>query len=242
MSTIGYSPWLDAGRYGQELGNTLGQILLSIPQIRMQNARQQFEMDRQNTLDQQQYQLFPSQLQLAQGAVPAQDARAAQERAMAAYYTQQPGIEQAKIDATKDVTDSKNRMAILMHEAATKASIRLAQEKAKSQKARQLHFVPGTQYQDPGTFDPYSGQFSPMPQQAMPQTMAPPPVQDPRTIAGFLQHPMQNTATGLTDLFHMLSGGSQQQQMAPQGAPPLTATNPQTGQKVISYDGGQTWH
>jgi hypothetical protein len=36
MAIINYSPWMDAARYGQGLGETLGRILMQMPQVRAQ--------------------------------------------------------------------------------------------------------------------------------------------------------------------------------------------------------------
>lgn len=38
---IGYSPWQDAAQYGRSLGETLGQILLGVPQMRHQKRLQE---------------------------------------------------------------------------------------------------------------------------------------------------------------------------------------------------------
>lgn len=48
---IGSSPWLDAANYGQALGQTLGQILLQMPQMRAQNALTMAQMSRMKAQD-----------------------------------------------------------------------------------------------------------------------------------------------------------------------------------------------
>lgn len=50
MALVGYSPWTDASRMGSALADTLGQILLGVPQIRAQQAERQAMMPLQMRL------------------------------------------------------------------------------------------------------------------------------------------------------------------------------------------------
>jgi len=78
MALIGYSPWQDAANYGAGLGNTLGEILLRVPQMRAQAALAQ----QQNQRD---AQAFPLEQQYKQAQISAEQERAGASRAQQDY-------------------------------------------------------------------------------------------------------------------------------------------------------------
>jgi hypothetical protein len=109
---VGYSPWTDAGNYGEGLGRTLGEAMIQMPQQRAQLAMQQAQ-----AAAQQQHQL--AQLQQAQ-QFHADEMGLGQSRLEAEkslhelQMLRQQGIleaAQAKADLMSQILDLKKQMA-----------------------------------------------------------------------------------------------------------------------------------
>ena len=161
-------------------------------------------------------------------------ALADEDKARAGYYKTLP-------DTKKEVSATKLKMYTMMHEQAAKYSRQHEADVQKRNGRNQMIYQTDADHKrypigilnDQGYKDlPPDTNAQPQKPSVPPQQGMQQPQEDPRTLGGFMNHPMANTATGLSDLLRMLGLGGQGG--APQGMPPQ-----QGGQPMPQQGGGR---
>jgi len=160
MATIGYSPWADAGRMGQGLADTLGQILLTVPQVRAQRQQQQYQNERQQRQDAQEARLRPLNEDYLRSQIARNMALGKEDEARAGYYAALPGIQEHK--AAQDTRF--NKLSAMYHEAALKAKYQTDLNTArKAGSANRYSMVYGNNHNPVGTLNTRTGKYDDLP-------------------------------------------------------------------------------
>lgn len=258
MPLVGYSPWQDAANYGSGLGETLGKLLIGLPQQRAELAmqRQQFPLQQQLLQAQvQEANLRPGMQQQALAIRSLQEQLAAERQNAQMEYLkaredqiQRDEDRKDKAPAVKPPTSAQDytqgRAAVTDY--AHNLGIQQKVDPSKTPIGVDPSLMQGALQSTMGSQSPYSDTMGFLQKagaalQAILQTN-----QVPNMATNWMgtvrqlptTHPEVSTNAYQLRLPQVPSSVS-----APStnSTPAITAVNPQTKQRIVSYDGGNSW-
>lgn len=259
MPIVGYSPWADAANYGAGLGETLGRILLQVPQQRAELRMQQQQFPLQQQLMQAQINeanLRPGLQQQAMAIKSLQEQLAAQRAGVTEDYERERIRQIIQDEYRKDHPDQfgkppteqqdfgQGRQAVkdYVSDLANKQNI----DFTKTPVSVAPDLMSGSLQSATGSKTPYQDVIKHLQSigaslQAILQTN-----QIPDLKTNFFGSVSQLPTTHpqvTTNAYELRAPQGQPPVAAPptNSVPPMTAVNPQTKQRIVSYDGGNSW-